>query len=106
MADFGTHGIKIDGNISVDVTKMMANKAKAVTGLTGGIEFLFKKYKVLTVAFYFRYDLSHENVFSFLIGGLCQGLGRVGRTELCQRHLERGWLTGNSGPQHHLGCRL
>ncbi len=46
MKDFAHHGIKIDGNISIDVSKMMANKAKAVSGLTGGIEFLFKKYKV------------------------------------------------------------
>jgi dihydrolipoamide dehydrogenase len=44
--DFKDHGVIIDGTISVDVEKMMANKAKAVGGLTGGIEYLFKKYKV------------------------------------------------------------
>lgn len=44
--DFSNHGVIINGTVEVDVTKMMANKAKAVTGLTGGIEFLFKKYKV------------------------------------------------------------
>lgn len=44
--DFSEHGVIIDGSISVDITKMMANKTKAVTGLTGGIEYLFKKYKV------------------------------------------------------------
>lgn len=44
--DFSHHGITIDGTISIDITKMMENKAKAVTSLTGGIEFLFKKYKV------------------------------------------------------------
>ena len=44
--DFAHHGIKIDGTISMDITKMMENKAKSVTALTGGIEFLFKKYKV------------------------------------------------------------
>lgn len=44
--DFSHHGIKIEGNISIDVTKMMENKAKAVTSLTGGIEYLLKKYKV------------------------------------------------------------
>jgi len=44
--DFPTHGINIEGSISVDLEKMMKNKNKAVTGLTGGIEFLFKKNKV------------------------------------------------------------
>lgn len=44
--DFSQHGIVIDGKVSVDIKKMQENKAKAVTGLTGGIEFLFKKYKV------------------------------------------------------------
>jgi len=44
--DFAHHGIKIDGTISMDVKQMMANKTKAVGALTGGIEFLFKKYKV------------------------------------------------------------
>ena len=43
--DFVTHGIKVD-NVSVDLKKMMENKAKTVTSLTGGIEYLFKKYKV------------------------------------------------------------
>lgn len=44
--DFASHGVIVNGTISVDVTKMMANKASAVTGLTGGIEYLFKKNKV------------------------------------------------------------
>ena len=44
--DFAHHGVIIDGTLSVDIKKMMANKAAAVTGLTGGIEFLFKKNKV------------------------------------------------------------
>lgn len=44
--DFSHHGIKIDGTISMDVTQMMVNKTKSVAALTGGIEFLFKKYKV------------------------------------------------------------
>jgi len=39
---FKEHGISV-GDISVDITKMMENKNKAVTGLTGGIEYLFKK---------------------------------------------------------------
>ena len=44
--DFAHHGINVSGTISVDLAKMMENKAKCVTGLTGGIEYLFKKYKV------------------------------------------------------------
>lgn len=43
--DFKTHGISFE-NLQFDFKKMMANKSKAVTGLTGGIEFLFKKNKV------------------------------------------------------------
>lgn len=43
--DFATHGINIS-NIELDLAKMQANKAKAVKGLTGGIEMLFKKNKV------------------------------------------------------------
>lgn len=43
---FAKHGIIIDGKVSIDVNKMLQSKNKAVTGLTGGIEFLFKKYKV------------------------------------------------------------
>lgn len=38
-------GIKIEG-ASLDLNAMMADKAEAVKGLTGGIEFLFKKNKV------------------------------------------------------------
>lgn len=43
---FESHGIVIDGNVSMDVDKMMEAKAKTVAGLTGGIEHLLKKYKV------------------------------------------------------------
>lgn len=43
---FADHGIKIDGDISMDVAKMQEGKAKTVKGLTGGIEHLLKKYKV------------------------------------------------------------
>ncbi|MEN3747150.1 dihydrolipoyl dehydrogenase [Sphingomonas sp. HF-S3] len=39
------HGVKLSG-VELDLTAMMADKAKAVSGLTGGIEFLFKKNKV------------------------------------------------------------
>lgn len=44
--DFARHGIEISGEVSMDVKKMLANKGKSVKALTGGIEFLFKKYKV------------------------------------------------------------
>ena len=39
------HGIKL-GDVSLDLPAMLADKDKAVTGLTGGIEFLFKKNKI------------------------------------------------------------
>jgi len=44
--DFAHHGITIKGEVDFDLGAMMANKAKTVKGLTGGIEMLFKKYKV------------------------------------------------------------
>jgi dihydrolipoamide dehydrogenase len=43
--DFKSHGIKVSG-LEADFTAMMKNKSKSVRGLTGGIEFLFKKYGV------------------------------------------------------------
>jgi len=39
------HGIIVEG-ARLDIGKMMAQKDKAVSGLTKGIEGLFKKYKV------------------------------------------------------------
>jgi hypothetical protein len=36
--DFASHGITIEGKISMDLAKMQENKSKAVKGLTGGIE--------------------------------------------------------------------
>jgi len=43
---FESHGIVFDGDVSMDVDKMMDTKAKTVKGLTGGIEHLLKKHKV------------------------------------------------------------
>ena len=43
---FADHGIQISGDITMDVAKMQESKAKTVSGLTGGIEHLLKKYKV------------------------------------------------------------
>ena len=39
------HGVKL-GSVELDLPTMMADKDKAVKGLTGGIEFLFKKNKI------------------------------------------------------------
>eukprot|EP00341_Mesodinium_pulex_P002602 CAMPEP_0116899870 /NCGR_PEP_ID=MMETSP0467-20121206/8346_1 /TAXON_ID=283647 /ORGANISM="Mesodinium pulex, Strain SPMC105" /LENGTH=495 /DNA_ID=CAMNT_0004572937 /DNA_START=41 /DNA_END=1528 /DNA_ORIENTATION=- len=46
--EFSKHGISVS-DLSMDVGKMMKNKEQAVKGLTGGIEGLFKKYKVTYV---------------------------------------------------------
>ena len=43
--DFAKHGVLVE-NVRVDIEKMMAHKATAVSGLTKGIEGLFKKNKV------------------------------------------------------------
>eukprot|EP00558_Chaetoceros_sp_UNC1202_P008515 CAMPEP_0197240642 /NCGR_PEP_ID=MMETSP1429-20130617/6869_1 /TAXON_ID=49237 /ORGANISM="Chaetoceros sp., Strain UNC1202" /LENGTH=500 /DNA_ID=CAMNT_0042700319 /DNA_START=86 /DNA_END=1588 /DNA_ORIENTATION=+ len=43
---FADHGITIEGEIKMDVAKMLDSKAKTVQGLTGGIEHLLKKHKV------------------------------------------------------------
>ena len=40
------YGITIDGQVNFSVDDMMKQKQKSVKGLTGGIEFLFKKNKV------------------------------------------------------------
>ena len=43
--DFGKYGIKVKG-VEVDLKAMMTSKDDIVDGLTGGVEFLFKKNKV------------------------------------------------------------
>jgi dihydrolipoamide dehydrogenase len=43
--DFAGHGVEVSG-LAVNLPKMLENKAAAVTGLTKGIEGLFKKNKV------------------------------------------------------------
>lgn len=45
-----SHGISV-GEVSMDVGKMMESKASKVEALTGGIEYLFKKYKVRSEPF-------------------------------------------------------
>lgn len=43
--NMASHGISV-GDVSIDVGKMMESKASKVENLTGGIEYLCKKYKV------------------------------------------------------------
>ena len=43
--NFAHHGV-IAGDLRIDVDGMMKQKSEAVSGLTKGIEGLFKKYKV------------------------------------------------------------
>lgn len=45
LKEFGHYGVKVSG-VEIDVNAMLAQKVKAVTGLTSGIEHLFKKNKV------------------------------------------------------------
>ena len=54
------------GEIKLNLDKMMKNKDKAVTVLTKGVEFLFKKNKVT----YFKGKGSFENENSIKIEGL------------------------------------
>lgn len=46
--NMASHGISV-GEVSIDVGKMMESKATKVDALTGGIEYLCKKYKVTSV---------------------------------------------------------
>jgi dihydrolipoamide dehydrogenase len=45
-SNFAEHGIVITGGVTMDVAKMLDTQNKAVDGLTGGIEYLLKKYGV------------------------------------------------------------
>jgi dihydrolipoamide dehydrogenase len=45
---FGGHGIKV-GEVGLDLPAMLARKDKVVQGLTQGVEFLFKKNKIVWV---------------------------------------------------------
>lgn len=44
--DFAKHGIRLTGDIQVDLAAMMKRKDDVVKGLTGGVGLLFKKNKV------------------------------------------------------------
>jgi len=43
---FSEHGVVFNGDLSMDIDKMQETKSNSVEGLTGGIEYLFKKYSV------------------------------------------------------------
>ena len=66
--EFAGHGIKVSG-VELDLPQMMGNKATAVTGLTGGIEFLFKKYGVDYVKGYGKLSGTNEVSVDLLEGG-------------------------------------
>jgi len=66
--DFKTHGIKVS-DVQVDLPQMMVNKANAVTGLTKGIEGLFKKNKVTYVKGFGKLKSASEVQVDLLAGG-------------------------------------
>lgn len=68
VKDFSHHGISVS-NVSVDVTKMQANKAKAVKGLTGGIEMLFRKNKVDYIKGWGKLDSANTVSVALSAGG-------------------------------------
>lgn len=43
---FAKHGIKLPGGVELDLPSMMKRKESVVSGLTKGVEFLFKKNKI------------------------------------------------------------
>ena len=45
QADFANRGIEV-GDVKLNLAAMMKQKSDAVTGLTGGIDYLFKKNNV------------------------------------------------------------
>ncbi|MCW1381564.1 dihydrolipoyl dehydrogenase [Novosphingobium sp. KCTC 2891] len=55
---FATYGIKT-GEVTLDLDAMLAQKADSVKGLTGGIEFLFKKNKVTWLKGYAAFEDAH-----------------------------------------------
>ena len=56
---FATYGIKT-GKVELDLSAMQAQKADSVKGLTGGIEFLFKKNKVTWLKGYAAFEDAHS----------------------------------------------
>lgn len=56
---FASYGIKT-GTVELDLDAMQAQKADSVKGLTGGIEFLFKKNKVTWLKGYAQFEDAHS----------------------------------------------
>lgn len=56
---FASYGIKT-GAVELDLDAMQAQKADSVKGLTGGIEFLFKKNKVTWLKGYAQFEDAHS----------------------------------------------
>ncbi|MGE8135013.1 dihydrolipoyl dehydrogenase [Novosphingobium subterraneum] len=56
---FASYGIKT-GAVELDLNAMQAQKADSVKGLTGGIEFLFKKNKVTWLKGYATFEDAHS----------------------------------------------
>lgn len=56
-------------DVSIDFKQLMTQKDKAVTGLTGGIEFLFKKNKVDYLKGYGKFASSNEIDIDLNAGG-------------------------------------
>lgn len=67
--DFKKHGIEIEGTVSMNIKKMLKAKDKSVTGLTMGIEGLFKKNKVTYVKGKGSFTGAKEITVDLLDGG-------------------------------------
>jgi pyruvate/2-oxoglutarate dehydrogenase complex dihydrolipoamide dehydrogenase (E3) component len=65
---FAEHGITVEG-LGIDLPKMMEQKTKAVKGLTGGIEGLFKKNKVEYVKGWGSFVSNNEIKVDLIEGG-------------------------------------
>lgn len=65
---FASHGVKVS-NVEVDLPAMLGQKDKAVSGLTKGIEGLFKKNKITYVKGYGKFISPSEISVDTLEGG-------------------------------------
>lgn len=66
---FSKHGIDLNGGVSLNIPSMMKHKEQSVTGLTKGIEGLFKKYKVQYVKGTGSFRSANEIDVALLDGG-------------------------------------
>ncbi|RNF27118.1 putative dihydrolipoamide dehydrogenase [Trypanosoma conorhini] len=65
-ANFARYGLMGGEGITMDTAKMQQQKEKAVKGLTGGVEYLFKKNKVT----YYKGEGCFETAHSIKVNGL------------------------------------